>query len=479
MGKNNEELSFEKIFKKYPQKIAIETVNKKISYNNLEKKVFSLIEYFKSKGLKKKQVVAVLLPNSIEFIYCYLACMIGGFIICPINRETNTTEIKKILHSINAKMVIEKKEQLKYFDTKKDYFRNFDPNRTMGIFLSSGTTGLPKGICHNSLNILSNALSFNKDNNISKNTRLYHLFPMSYMAGFLNSIISPLLSGGTIVFHSNFSINFAINFRKLINQKKINYIWLNPTMIQTINKFESNKKKIQNLKVFVATSALKLQDKINFKNNYKINCLESYGMTEILIFSSERYNNKKKIQSNVGLLIKGCKVLNVKNSNELFVKSSYINRYFYNLEKKKYSKNLGINKFNTGDLGYLKKNKVLFLTGRSKNLIIKGGLNISPEKLEKKLIDFKNISQSVFVGIKDKFYGENICLIIKTKKGRKINIKNLEKYLKDNYSKYELPKKIIQINKFVFNKNDKIQRNNILYKINSSSNIKKLYEKNY
>ena len=49
MGKNNEELSFEKIFKKYSGKIAIETVNKKISYNNLEKKVFSLIEYFKSK----------------------------------------------------------------------------------------------------------------------------------------------------------------------------------------------------------------------------------------------------------------------------------------------------------------------------------------------------------------------------------------------------------------------------------------------
>ena len=161
------------------------------------------------------------------------------------------------------------------------------------------------------------------------------------------------------------------------------------------------KKKIQNLKVFVATSALKLQDKINFKNNYEINCLESYGMTEILIFSQRDIIIKKKIQSNVGLLIKGCKVLNVRNSKELFVKSSYINKYFYNLEKKKYSKNLGINKFNTGDLGYL-KNKVLFLTGRAKNLIIKGGLNISPEKLEK-LIDFKNISQSVFVGIKIKW----------------------------------------------------------------------------
>ena len=62
--------------------------------------------------------------------------MIGGFIICPINRETNTTKIKKILNSVNAKIVIEKKEQLKFFNTKKDYFRNFDPNRTMGIFLN-------------------------------------------------------------------------------------------------------------------------------------------------------------------------------------------------------------------------------------------------------------------------------------------------------------------------------------------------------
>ena len=95
------------------------------------------------------------------------------------------------------------------------------------------------------------------------------------------------------------------------------------------------------------------------------------------------------------------------------------------------------------------------------------------------MINFKNISESIFIGIKDKFYGENICLILKTKKGKKLNIKNLENYLNKYYSKHETPKKIIQIDKFITNKNDKIERKNILNKINTNGNIKKLYEKNY
>ena len=480
MGKNNEKFLFEKIFRENQNKIAIETVDQKISFDDLKLKVFSLIEYFKSNGLKKKQVVAVLLPNSVEFIYCYLACMIGGFIICPINKDSNKLEIKKVLSSVNAKLVINKKEQLKFYKTKKNYFKEFNPKRIMGIFLSSGTTGTPKGICHDSQNIISNAISFNKNNKIFSESRIYHLFPMSYMAGFLNSIISPLVSGGTIIFHSNFSINFAINFRKFINRYNINYLWLNPTMIKSINKFESSKKKLsKKLKLFVATSALQLEDKIEFKKNYKVNCLESYGMTEILIFSSERYNIKKKIYSNVGKLINGCKVLNSKRTQELFVKSNFINTHYFDLTKKRFTKNNYIDKFDTGDLGYLSKKKELFLAGRSKNLIIKGGLNISPEKLEKRLINFKNISESIFIGIKDKFYGENICLILKTKKGKKLNIKNLENYLNKYYSKHETPKKIIQIDKFITNKNDKIERKNILNKINTNGNIKKLYEKNY
>ena len=64
---------------------------------------------------------------------------------------------------------------------------------------------------------------------------------MNYMAGFLNSIISPIMAGGTIIFKEKFNINFAINFNKTLKNNNINYIWLNPTMLKTINHFQKRK----------------------------------------------------------------------------------------------------------------------------------------------------------------------------------------------------------------------------------------------
>jgi acyl-coenzyme A synthetase/AMP-(fatty) acid ligase len=474
MGKNNKLLV--KCFLKNYNKIAIESSKQKISFNDLKNKSFELIEYFKKSGVKKGEVISVKLPNSIELIYCYFACIFGGFIICPISNDIKEAETKKIIKSVRSKLFIKDISKMKYIKTKNDYFKSYNPKKIMGIFLTSGTTSGPKGVCHSSENLVQNAAVFNKQNKINK-ARFYHVFPMSYMAGFLNSIISPIICGGTIIFDKQFSIYFAINFSKIIKNRNIDYLWLNPTMINIINNFQKKRVRLNSkLKIFVGTAPLNLKDKNDFYKKFHISLKESYGMTEILIFSSQ-INNKREQYSNVGSLLSGCKIFKNKE-RQLIVSSKFTNRYFFELKRKKYIKNKKFKRFDTGDLGLKDKNKNLIILGREKNIIIKGGKNVNPEELEKKIIKLSGISECCVLPIKDRHYGENICILLKTKKNKKLNISKLEKFIQFNFSKIEFPKKIIHVKNIQKNKNYKIDRKYLIKNLFIKSK-QAIYEKNY
>ena len=83
---------------------------------------------------------------------------------------------------------------------------------------------------------------------------------------------------------------------------------------------------------------------------------------------------------------------------------------YLNKDSKDFFKN---NFYLTGDLGKLDPENFLFITGRSKNIIIKGGINISPKKIEDLVFDFKFIDDVTIVGVKDEILGEKIvCFIV-------------------------------------------------------------------
>ena len=174
MVKNNKFLV--NCFLKNCSRIAIETVNTKISFNDLKIKSFELIEYLKHKGIKKGDVISVKLPNSLELIYCYFACIFGGFVICPINNNLKKVETKRIIKSVKSKYFINGISKVKFIKTKYNYFKDYNPKKIMGIFLTSGTTGGPKGVCHSSENLVGNAIAFNKQNKIRR-ARFFHVFP--------------------------------------------------------------------------------------------------------------------------------------------------------------------------------------------------------------------------------------------------------------------------------------------------------------
>lgn len=121
--------------------------------------------------------------------------------------------------------------------------------------------------------------------------------------------------------------------------------------------------------------------------------------------------------------------------------------------------------FHTGDIGRFDKDGILYITGRIKNLIIRGGKNISPEKIETALLSLSYIHQAAAVGIKDEIYGEVPAVMAILKPGEKADEKQIKRDLESKLIKPEMPVKIVVVERLPLlsaGKVDKAKIKNIL-----------------
>ena len=403
-------------------KIAIVTDEEEISYQSLFSQSVSLAIWFNSQGLNSGDRIAVKLPNSIEFIYCYFACMLGGFTIVPINTALPQNNIKYILDVAKPKLFIDSLETINL--TKKPILNQkikINNDNIFSIFFTSGTTNLPKGVCHSLESIIANVLEFNDLVGLNENTVMMHVLPMGYMAGFLNTILSPILAGGKVIVAHQFNAQQAMNFWEPAVKNNINTMWLTPTMAALLVKLNRDnnvtKWTEKNLNyVFIGTAPLRKTVREDFEKTFKTKCLESYGMTEILITASNVIENQQK-ESSVGLLVnkieveirdKNGKSLHRKATGEIYVRSPFVlNGYIDTSQKSIYSP-LKDGWFATGDYGYIDDDNYLFITGRIKDLIIRGGTNISPRAVEEIILAHPDIKDVAIIGKQNPFWEQEI-----------------------------------------------------------------------
>jgi len=485
---------------------------KQITYKNLDKKAIGIAKLLRQFGLKKNARLAVILDNSVSTVYFYFACLYSGISVVPINPIMTSNEIIHIIKNSNTKYVVINNKTKNELDNKiirnqkiiylheeeinPHYdnsinidnlpdstgfipFQNVNQTDEICLIYSAGTTSDPKAIPHSIKDLIQNAQLFGKTMKINKQNRFCNFLSLMYLGGYYNLLILPYVLNSSVVLTDAFNPKTAINFWKSIIKNNVNTLWLVPSIMSILLELDRNNQgKIyckKNIRLTLSgTAPLPYSIKQSFEKKYNLKILENYGLSETLFISTENPKNHSKT-SNLGKLLPNIKlkIIDSKGKNvddgtegEIYVKTPYLSKIF------KHDDNLQNGWFETGDIGKIEKNN-LMITGRKKDIIIRGGINISSSVIENVIYKNKHVLECAVVGIPHKFQGEEIIVVIRIKESvdpKKIK-DDLNISCKKNLSILEQPSRIVNLKQFPHAKYGKIQKNKIRAWLENSSNI--------
>ena len=464
--------------------------NRKIKLN-LDKINFYLTQ---KKKLKKNSIICTLAENSLTSIQLMLGIMYSGMTNVPLNLVAGEEQLAYILNhseskilfstksNINlARRVIEKsKKTVELIEIDKNNFvdnlENVQKKETVELYGSdnallmytSGTTGKPKGVMLTHDNILNGGKNVLLSHNLNKLDKALCVLPLYHINGFIVTVMGPLVSNSSLVLCEKFS---ATNFWHQISKFKCTWFSIVPTIVSSlINKYSENEFKLLDTSMVKfgrsASAALAPETHKEFEKKFGINLIETMGLTETCapILSNPvdpskikygspgiAYGNEVKILDRNFIEVKRNKI------GQICVRGKNVMREYYkNPEETK--KSFYKDWFLTGDLGLMDDDKFVFVKGRIKELIIKGGENISPREIDDVLYQHPNVLEAAAFGVKCNHYGEKIEAGIVLKEKKKSTQDEIIKHCNNYLGKFKSPDKVHFFDELPKGSSGKIQR---------------------
>jgi acyl-CoA synthetase (AMP-forming)/AMP-acid ligase II len=411
----------------------------KITYGQCDKITNKVANYLISKGITADDIISTVMGNTLEYVYLAIGAFKIGAVLNPLNPRLNKEEIKDILDNTNPKSVFYGgmllKELGKFSDNYEDKFKpNLD--KDMLLLYTSGTTGKPKGIILTQESVLSGALNGVKSVKLKDNLVLFDLLPLYFSGGLIPALIVPLYTNGSSIIVPGFNKD---GFWGIIEKYRANCMYVVPTMLNMLMDTDTSGYDLSCVDFILNSSDfLPKELSMRFKEKFKLPLYDIYGLSETLAITIRTEDN-----DSIGKPLIGVEIRIIEG--EIVVKSKTLMKEYFKMpgETKKVIRN---GWFYTGDLGY-EKDGNYYITGRKKDIIIKGGMNISPKQISGVFLKHKDVTDTATIGIPDEKYGEQIAVFVVIKKNSRLKEKDLMEFAKKHLIKFKVPKEIRIIGK--------------------------------
>ncbi|MBN1902443.1 acyl--CoA ligase [Candidatus Sumerlaeota bacterium] len=498
------------------RKFYIDVINDKIyTRGEFYRESLKLAGFLREIGIKKGDKIATILPNSLESALFFFAALYTQTTIIPLNPILHPSEVEYILKSSKPKIVFftpstygqltdnvkndpafqiveldiyQERNLACPFSGKKigseQIFQQLEPedidrniiseDHLFSITYTSGTTQTPKGVMHKLSNFVNNAEKFTRQVGVGMDNGFYGVLSQAYMGGFYNLLLLPWICGASVGFGKSFDALTAISFWDAPMKYNLNSIWLVPTIMAILLKVDRNEQGREyarnNIRLaLVGTAPLPIPLRKEFEKHYGVRLYENYGLSEILFVSANsppqpvRDGSVGKPLQEISISIRNQAggVLSTGQEGEIFVQTGdCMLGYFGEKQPENIQGTTEQSWFDTGDVGRFDEDGNLFITGRKKDLIIRGGVNISPSAIENIIMEHPVIQQAAIVGVPHEIYGEDIAAVVKLKTGFTLKqVQNeLEELCKQKLGQVRKPSMFFEIEEFPLSTSGKIQK---------------------
>jgi len=425
-----------------PEKPALVSCNqegeteKVYTYKDLKDEIVKVANWLQHDlGLHKGDVLGLALPNSIELLIVSWSAWATGIITVPLDMRRDTTSQHQYkLKLTKAKVVLANEEVSglsKLPHAQKSVTWQKDLSHTALVLFTSGTTATPKGVELTLKNLLINAQSITEWFRVTADDRFLVLLPLYHINSTTFSLAT-LLAGGSIAVVPGYS---NTKFWQHLAKTQSTFTSIVPTIcydqLSQADEFSKAKADLTINRIQIGSAPVVPHEAQKFMEQFAISLYQGYGQTETALrvtgvpMDLPRDLYAKLIQDNsigkpmswadVQVMDKKGNVLGEGQEGELGVKGPAVMAGY--MENPEANKDAFKNSyFLTGDLGYYRLIdgvRYFFLKGRIKEIIIKGGVNISPVSIEARLKEMnENIGEVCVVGLPDARYGEEVAAVI-------------------------------------------------------------------
>jgi malonyl-CoA/methylmalonyl-CoA synthetase len=419
----------------YPNKIALDFIDpplQRVTYAELDRLTNQTAGYLQSLGLRSGDRVALQLTKSLEFILLHLATIRLGSITLPLNLAYPPDEIEYFLSDSAARIFftleafrekvqpilprLPELEQCVFLDpAKPEQFEGLivncqapggsvsqDHDDTAVIIYTSGTTGRPKGAEITHGNLISNLQSLHTAWGWRADDILLHVLPIFHVHGLFVALHGALHAGATTLLMREFNAQRTL---QLLADGHCTVFMAVPTIHQRLlDVADAARFDLSRVRLMTSGSD-RLPDEVftGFQRVFGYTLLERYGMTETGMNCSNPLDGERRIGS-VGLPLPGVEVRVVDPDNdrllpdgeigEVQLRGPNIFKGYWKQPQKTAESFTADGWFRTGDLGFRQPNGYITLCGRSKDLIISGGLNIYPPEVERVLAEHPSVQRA-------------------------------------------------------------------------------------
>jgi non-ribosomal peptide synthetase component E (peptide arylation enzyme) len=489
----------------HPLREVFADAKRRITYGALKDEILRCAELYRRIGIKRGDVVTVQLPNRIEFTVAFFALELIGAIANKVNPDFRSRELDYILKFSGSRAYVFARE-FRGFDylgmaeglkesvpglthlivagaaaegahslddlhaiplLAAEHRVRMDPDEVFRMAFTSGTTGDPKCVLHSFNTTIYAPWLLNRDMKVTENDVLLVYLPVGLNWGYI-TLMQTIMAGARAVLMERFSGRAAL---ETIAREKVTYIPTAPAaIVSMLAEPELARFDLSSLRVIITGGASAAIETIRaYQAHAKGHLIELYGMLETGFHTYTRFtDDPAKVNGTIGRLVGDMEIRIIDADGndvphgevgEVAARGPSVHRGYHNNDAANAASFTADGWFRTGDLGrFVDEAGNVQLSGRSKEIINRGGKKFFPREVEEILYTHPSVMHAAMVGLPDVRLGERNCLCVIPKSGRDLSLDDAVGFLKGQIADYKLPETIERFDEFPMTGTGKIRR---------------------